>query len=140
MALLLMLVTMGFSFTACSSDDDDEPDDAGYYDFSIVWDVVDKGGYTTSDAMSLVAGLTEDGEDIITHCTESDAKEIFEDFCQQFRYQLSTGYLEITLKAKLIRNEGSKKIAEKTFYVDPDGTTVKAPARNAGTSAVVVVE
>lgn len=136
--MLLMLVGMSISFTACS--DDDEPDNTTLYDFSIVWDVVDKGDYTTANAQQVAANLTSSCEYLFEGYTEAEAKEDFEDFCQQMRYELSTGYTKITLLAKLTRTEGNKTIATKTFYINPNGTTIKAPARAEDAEAVVVVE
>lgn len=138
MAMLLMLVGMSISFTACS--DDDEPDNKTLYDFSIVWDVVDKGDYTTAEAQRLVANLTSASEYIFEGYTEVEAIEDFEEFCQEMRYQFGTGKAKITLSAKLTRTEGNKVIASRTFYIDPNGTTIKAPARAQGAEAVVVVE
>lgn len=140
MALLLMIVTMSISLTACGSDDKDEPEDTNYYDYSIVWDVVDNGDYTASEALAIAAQFTAVSEDIIAYCTEARAKELFDEFCQELRYDFATGYYQITLKARLIRNEGKKQIAEKTFYIHPDGTTIKAPALNAEDSSVIIVK
>lgn len=139
MAMLLMLLSMSLSFTSCS-DDNDQLDNKTLYDFSIVWDVVDRGDYTTANAQQVAANLTASGEYIFEGFTETDAIELFDDFCQQMRYQLSTGYTKITLLAKLTRIEGNKVVTTKTFYIDPNGTTIKAPARAEGAEAVVVVE
>lgn len=136
MSLFLMFIALGFSFSSCK-DDNDEPSSSGYYDFSIVWDVVDKGDYTTAEALSTIADLTEDSENILRGYTEADAKEYFEEFCQRMRYQIATKYKKITLRASLVRNEGNKVIARKTFYVDPNGTTIKAPVRS-GDEIVIV--
>lgn len=107
----------------------DEPDDTVYYDFSIIWDVVDKGEYSTAEAMLLVANLTDACENIFTATTTSRAINDFNDFCQQMRYELATDYDEITIKASLVRNEGNKTIAIKTFYIKPDGTILKKPTQ-----------
>ena len=129
LSLLLTLLVIPLCFSSCSKDDD-EPNDSAYYDFSIIWDVVDKGDYTTAEAMMLVAELTEECEKIFTACTTARAINEFNEFCEQMRYELATDFDEITIKAKLVRNEGNKTIATKTFYIKPDGTILKLPANN----------
>lgn len=138
LAMLFMFLTFGVTFSACS--DSDEPDNSNsYYDFSIVWDVVDKGDYTTAEAQQLVANFTSIGEEIFEGMTEAQAKETFNEFCEQLRYQFATGYMKITIKANLIRIEGSKKIASKTFYIKPEGTTINAPAANGQMTDVEII-
>lgn len=136
MAMLMALICLSLPFVSCSSSD--EPDNS-YYDYSIVWHVVDKGDYTTSAAQSLAAEFTEECEDMFRGYKESAVKEEFNEFCEQLRYELSTGYMKITLRAELVREEGMRVIATKTFFIDPDGTTIKKPTR-AGSEVVVVVE
>ncbi len=120
-SLLFALLAIPFLFSSCSKDDD-EPNDTAYYDFSIVWDVVDKGDLTTAQAKAIAASLTIDCEDIFEACTEAYAKSEFLDLCEQLRYEFSSEFDAITfsLSATLIRNEGNKTIAKKTFYVRPD--------------------
>lgn len=127
-SLLFAFLVIPFLFSSCSKDE--EPDDTAYYDFSIVWDIVDKGNLSTGEAKSIEAELTSECEDILEACTEAYAKNVFEDFCQQLRYEFSSEFddLTFTIKATLIRNEGNKKIASKTFYITPNGTTLKKPA------------
>lgn len=110
--------------TSCGGSDPD-PDDNSYYDFSILWDVVDKGDYTTAEAQIVAAQLTATSEDIFTACTEAYAVREFNNFCEELRYMFATGYMKITLKARLVRNEGNRQVATKTFYIDPKGTTIK---------------
>ncbi len=128
MALLLMLIAIPAFVTSCG-DDNDEPDDTSYYDFSIVWDVVDRGAYTTADAKAVAASLTYDCEDLFEACTTAYALNQFNDFCQQLRYVFGTDYKEITLRANLVSNEGNVTISSKTFYIKPSGTTLGAPAK-----------
>lgn len=127
LSMLLTLFVMSISFSACSSDDDQPENSNAKYDFSINWEVVDRGDYTVAEAKSLAASLTSSSEDLITRCTVDAARELFLEFCEDFRYDLATGYMKITLRAELVRNEGNKVIASKTFYIDPDGTTIKMP-------------
>ena len=131
---LFSLLVMPVQFSSCNKEDDDEPNDTAYYDFSIVWDVVDKGDLTTAQAKNISASLTEDCEDIFEACTEAYAKNEFLDFCEQLRYEFSSEFdmFTVTLKATLVRNEGNKTIASKTFYIKPDGTILKAPAHKTG--------
>lgn len=129
LSMLLTLFVMSISFSACSSDDDEPENNNAKYDFSINWEVVDRGDYTVAEAKSLAASLTEISEDMITRCTVDVAKELFLEFCEDFRYDFATGYMKITLRAELVRNEGNKVISSKTFYIDPDGTTIKMPAK-----------
>lgn len=131
MALLLMLFAIPAIFTSCSDDDKDKGlnDDTTYYDFSIVWDVVDKGAYSTADAKALAASFTYASEDIFEACTTAYAVREFNDFCQQLRYEFATDYYEITLRANLVRNEGNVTVASKTFYIKPTGTTLGAPGK-----------
>lgn len=136
LAMLMMMLFTSVSFTSCS--DDDGPDPNAYYDFSIVWDVVNQGDYSIAEAQALVAVLTDSGEYAFEGYKTNDAIEAFEDFCQAMRYTLGTGYTKITLKAKLMRIEGSKVIASKTFFIDPEGTTIKLPAYDTPTDTVVV--
>lgn len=131
---MLLMVAM-LPIASCSKD---EPDDKGYYDFSIVWEVIDKGDYTTAEAKSLAAEFTNECEDIFEGYTVEEAKEDFEEFCRRLRYELSTGYMEITLQAILVRNEGNKKISSKKFYIKPEGTTINKPGQP--TRAEVIVE
>ena len=128
MALLLTLFAIPTIFTSCG-DDKDEPDNSAYYDFSIVWDVVDKGVYSTADAQALAASFTYLTEDVFEAYTTDAAIREFNNFCQQFRYEFATNYNEITLRANLVRNEGNVKVASKTFYIKPTGTTLGAPAK-----------
>ena len=130
LTILLMLAIMSVPLSSCGDDSEDEPDYEAYYDFSIVWEVLDNGDYTTSGANVVAAELTIASQDLFTSVTEQNAITLFNEFCQQLRYELSTGYNKITLIAKLVRNEGAKIIARKTFYIDPDGTTIKAPQRS----------
>lgn len=124
--MLLMSILFSMSLSACGSDDDDEPNDTRYYDFSIVWDVIDKGDYTTAQAQSIASDFTTTSEDIFQACTEAYAIREFNEFCEQLRYEFATGYKRITLKARLVRNEGNVTIATKTFKMDPNGTTVNS--------------
>ena len=129
LSLLLTLLVMPLYLSSCNNDDD-EPNDSAYYDFSIIWDVVDKGVYTTAEAMTLVADLTNMSENLFTACTTARAINEFNEFCEQMRYELATDCDEITIKAKLVRNEGNKTVATKTFYIKPDGTILKLPANH----------
>lgn len=131
MALLLMLFAIPAIFTSCGDDDKDKGlnDDTTYYDFSVVWDVVDKGDYTTADAKRIAADFTDDDTDLFIAYTTAEAVREFNEYCQRLRYGLSTGYLKITLRATLVRNEGNKTITSKTFYIKPEGTEVKAPGK-----------
>lgn len=133
LSMLLLLVVGAFAFTSCSSDPDPDNPNA-YYDFSVIWEVVDRGDYTVSEAQTLAANLTGIGEDLITHSTVKEAKELFNEFCEELRYQFATGYMTITLKARLFCPETNKTLVSKTFYIKPDGTAIKAP------KMVVVVE
>lgn len=135
--LLFCLLGMPFILTSCG-DDDDEPNDSTYYDFSIIWDVVDKGNYSTAESMLLVAGLTDDCENIFKACTTARAISEFNEFCEQLRYDLATDYDIITIKATLVRNEGNKYIASKTFYIKPDGTILKKPVTSVAEDAIIV--
>ncbi len=110
-----------------------------YYDFSIIWDVVDRGDYTTSEAQIVAAGLTAVSEDIFTACTEAYAVREFNDFCEKLRYEFATGYMKITLKARLVRNEGNKQIATKTLYIKPEGTTIQSLPMDVQTMDAAVV-
>lgn len=125
-----MLALVSIPLSSCSDDSEDEPNLDAYYDFSIVWEVMDNGDYTTSEANVVAAELTIESQDLFKAVTELSAIDQFNELCQQLRYELSTGYYKITLVAKLVRNEGAKVVARKTFYIDPDGTTIKAPQRN----------
>ena len=121
--VLVLLAMSTISFVSCGGDD--EPDQVTYYDFSIEWDVKDKGDYSVASAQAIAADFTKQCQYVFMECTEAQAKEKFDDFCQRLRYELATDYKELTLVAKLIRVEGEKELARKTFYIKPDGTTIK---------------
>lgn len=133
----MMLLTLPAVLTSCNDDDDDQPNDTAYYDFSIVWSVVDKGEYSTADAMMVAAELTDACEDLFEACTTAYAINEFNDFCEKLRYEFATDYAEITLKATLVRNEGNKTIASKTFYIHPDGTILKIKSKTETTGVTV---
>ncbi len=121
--VLILLLTSTLAFSSCGSDD--EPDNVTYYDFSIEWEVKDKGDYTVAAAQAIAADFTKQCQYVFMECTEAQAKEKFDDFCQRLRYELATDYKELTLVAKLIRVEGEKEMARKTFFINPEGTTIK---------------
>lgn len=136
MSLLLTLLALPFALTSCGGDDD-EPDDNTYYDFSVVWDVVDKGDYSTAAAQAIAASFTIEDEDMFEAFTTAAAVEAFKEYCERLRYGFSGEVdREITLKARLVRNEGNQTIASKTFHITPNGTTLNAPAMNPVTVTV----
>lgn len=135
-SLLMVTLFMNLSFTSCGDDDKDKPDDKTYYDYSVEWLVVDRGDYKSLEAQEIADDLTETSEYIFEGYTEKAALKLFDEFCEQLRYAWGENYKKITLKAILIRTQGKKQLASKTFYINPNGTTIKSPAKGAN---VVIV-
>ena len=123
--MAMMAIIMAVSFSACSDDDDAPANPNAYYDYSVIWSVVDKGDYSAQDAASLAAEFSQDDKLIYESYHEAEAIEDFDDYCQRFRYHFSQGYKTITLKATLTREEDNKAVKSHIFYITPDGTTIK---------------
>jgi len=144
---LLFLLPM-ITLSSCD-DEEDEPEagsatdnelnDPAYYDFSIVWSVIDRGDYTTAEAQTIAAEFTNLSENQFKGMKTKDAVKYFNDFCEQLRYQLGTGYKKITLKANLVREQGNRVIATKTFYIRPEGSSIQSINSTGTTHSIVTI-
>lgn len=122
---MLLIAVVSIALTSCG--DDDEPvNPSAYNDYSVLWTVVDRGDYTVQEANVLAAGFSQDDAQLFAHVHEEDALESFTDYCQELRYYFNKeSYKNITLCATLTRDDDLKALKSYTFYITPDGTTLK---------------
>lgn len=108
----------------------DKPSNLFYSDFSIKWDIVDNGDYSTVEALALAENFTNASVDILEGYKIESAKNLFNEFCKDMCEEILTGFCNVTLRASLKRSNGNETLMSRIFYVKPEGTTVRIPTIN----------
>ncbi len=107
-ALVVLMLTMGF--TSCSSDDDNGPDVSGKKDYLVTFDVKADGA-TSSEILDweddveyliyeLMGVYTNNKNYRIDGVSFEEAKDIFNDFIEEFEYEFNRNY-HVTAKYDL---------------------------------------